>query len=387
MKIVFTVNTYYPLKDGVQAVTQYHAEGLVKLGYKVVVITGKHGTCKEEEYVNGVRIIRKDVYTKHAIHRGNKEEYRRTVLDECKDSNVMINVCTQNAFTDWVLDILDDINCKKILYMHGMIEFKWNKYNFTSLFRFTSKVWNNLRWRLYYFYMPKYMKKYDCIVNLHEFDDATEYCKKHGMNKYIVLENAVDTIFLNNESNKQASDSQREYFICISNYTQIKNQELVLESFYKLNNNNYKLVFIGSSETEYLEKLKKKKEKYDKKYGIKQVEFLYGIDRHEIPKYLKNAKLFVTGSTWEAFPVVIVESMASGIPFICTDVGCVRFLPGGVVAKNKKEMIYWMDLLSKDENISQEIGRAGKAYVKSRLIKEDKIKDLESKIVDICKIS
>ena len=53
-------------------------------------------------------------------------------------------------------------------------------------------------------------------------------------------------------------------------------------------------------------------------------------------KYLKNAKLFVTGSTREAFPVVIVESMASGIPFICTDVGCVRFLPGGVVAKNKK---------------------------------------------------
>ena len=39
MKIVFTVHTYYPNKDGVQYVTQYLAEGLAKLGHDITVIT------------------------------------------------------------------------------------------------------------------------------------------------------------------------------------------------------------------------------------------------------------------------------------------------------------------------------------------------------------
>mgnify|MGYP000823722775 CR=1 FL=1 len=44
MKLLFTVNTYIPKRDGVQFVTKYLAEGLVKKGHSVDLITRQ---CKE----------------------------------------------------------------------------------------------------------------------------------------------------------------------------------------------------------------------------------------------------------------------------------------------------------------------------------------------------
>ena len=60
MNILFTVNTYYPLKDGVQFVTQYHAENLVKLGHDVTVVTLAYNSPIKQENHNGVNIIRLD---------------------------------------------------------------------------------------------------------------------------------------------------------------------------------------------------------------------------------------------------------------------------------------------------------------------------------------
>lgn len=41
MKIVFAVHTYYPERNGVQAVTQYLAEGLARRQHDVLIITEK----------------------------------------------------------------------------------------------------------------------------------------------------------------------------------------------------------------------------------------------------------------------------------------------------------------------------------------------------------
>ena len=63
MKIIITVNTYYPLKDGVQFVTHYHAENLALRGHNVIVFTTNHGNDSEEIH-NGVKIIRFNVVNK-----------------------------------------------------------------------------------------------------------------------------------------------------------------------------------------------------------------------------------------------------------------------------------------------------------------------------------
>ena len=59
MKIVVTVHTYWPARNGVQYVTQYLCEGLAAKGHDVTVITvvpNPEETSREEPI--GVHIVR-----------------------------------------------------------------------------------------------------------------------------------------------------------------------------------------------------------------------------------------------------------------------------------------------------------------------------------------
>lgn len=51
MKIVFTVHTYYPEKNGVQVVTEYLAEGLAKKGHDIHVITSLVSGEKKKQFI------------------------------------------------------------------------------------------------------------------------------------------------------------------------------------------------------------------------------------------------------------------------------------------------------------------------------------------------
>lgn len=276
MKVIFTVNSYYPLRDGVQAVTKYYAEGLAAKGHDVTVITRSIPHTEKEEVYNGVKIIRLNIYTKHAIHRGDKKRYRTLILELCKEADVLVNVCTQTPTTDWLLQILDKIKCKKFLYMHGMIDFKWRKENFKSLFLICSKIWNNIRWRVFYKTSLKYLRKYDVISHLHYFDEANIYFRKHKVNNCIVLQNSADENFFQNKLEIR-NDLSYNYAICVSNYIDRKNQEFCLEAFYQAKTVDFSLIFIGSEENEYYKKLVRLNKEFKNKYGSGGQVFTFDI--------------------------------------------------------------------------------------------------------------
>ena len=105
MNIIFTVATYYPKTDGVQLVTQYQAEGLVKKGHKVTVITSKLKSSPDYEVHNGVEIVRVDAYNFYYWHKGNKKEYQNLVLEKTKAADALVAVCLQSFSADWLLDV------------------------------------------------------------------------------------------------------------------------------------------------------------------------------------------------------------------------------------------------------------------------------------------
>ena len=150
MKIIITSHTYYPNNDGVQFVTEYLAEGLVKKGNDVTIITNLYPdkTSKEEEIYNGVKILRINAYTKHTIHHGDKKNYISLIKKLASENDIMINVCTQCATTDWILKELDSINIPKILYLHSIWDFKYKIDDFSSLKNICSKVFSNIRWKI-----------------------------------------------------------------------------------------------------------------------------------------------------------------------------------------------------------------------------------------------
>lgn len=367
MRVLITVKTYFPYKDGVQTVTQYLAEGLVRRGIEVCVITSKHPECVDEDVHNGVRIKRFDLNIVHSFYFGEKKMYIKYVKRMVKDFDVLVNVCTQNPFTDILLPILNQLDIKKILYLHGMFEFRQPLFSFKYTFvQNLQRLWNFARWWYLYFVMGKYFKQYEQVIQLHKQDYAVNFFKKHYNTDSYVIENAAEDMFFNLSRDGKKNKFER-YIISVSNYFENKNQEMILEAFYKSNiNSRVGLVFIGSEQTEYYTKLIKLNEHLSQGNN-KNVQFLYGISRKEIADYLKNAEFFVMASKSEKFPVSIVEAMASSIAFISTDVGCVQYLPGGIIVNNVEEMVHAMNKLDSDKSFCEKLAKKGFKYAVENL--------------------
>ncbi len=375
MKILFTVASYYPVSGGVQMVTQYTAEGFVKMGHEVTVVT----SCRDHKSIidkhNGVRLLYTDVYKYFDIIRGNKRSYIEMVLKLAEEMDVLINVSLQTPTTDLLLPYLDRIKCKKILYLHDIHDFKWNKMDLSSPSRIISKLYYNFTRRVYYARLYKKLHSYDIITHLTPFDNSYKYMLKHHIDDNIIIGNAaLDVMF--EPSQKKLG---KAYFLSVANYAEHKNQKFILKAFYN-SGVDYEMIFIGREHNKYLDELIELKTQLDKKYGEKKVTFNVGISRTETEILIKNAKALILGSRVEKLPIVIIEAMASKIPFISTNVGSIKYLPGGYVIDSSEEMAYWMSFIAENEGCRKLMGLTGYEFALSKMKVQNKLDLLLSSI-------
>ena len=80
MKILISVHTYYPDKNGVQMVTQYIAEGLAKK-HEVKVITELKENYLRKEIYNNVSIERIKINSFDGKFTGEKNKYLSFIKD------------------------------------------------------------------------------------------------------------------------------------------------------------------------------------------------------------------------------------------------------------------------------------------------------------------
>lgn len=388
MNILITVSTYYPEKDGVAVVTKYLAEGLAAKGNNVTVVTSLVDNNSEEKY-NDVTIKRVNLYTKAGFYYGEKKEYLSLIEKELTNTDVMINVCTQNAFTDLLLKNIKKYKCKKILYMHGMYNFRYTKLDFSSVKSILNKLWKEIRWLYYYFINANNFKCYDKVIQLHEKDDGYKFFKKFYNIDSKVIENATDDMFFETISNEKNLKNKEKYIIYVANYSDGKNQKLAIKQYLKANiDKKISLICIGSKKNNYYYELEKLSHELKKKYGYseneKKIILLTEIERKSIPEYVKNAEFFLMTSKGEKYPLSLIEAMACGTPFITTKVGIAESLPGGIISK-PKEISKNIEKLITDENLSTKLGKEGYEYARKYAMKKDKIEMLNQCIKDITK--
>lgn len=376
MNILICVATYYPDKNGVQMVTQYQAEGLAMLGHNVTVITSNANNNKENnEMFNGVNIIRINAVTKNMKNYGNKEEYQKLLINQCSKNDIAIFVCPQSWSTDWAIEIVDKLKCKKLIMLHGMHEFNMSnvKLNVYSILR---KIVGDIKWGIFYKKNINKIKKFNGFMHLHENDYSYKFFLKKKIENNYILYNAVNDDFFNNQEEKE------NIIINVGKYCKNKNQIQCLKSFYKSNLKNYRLILIGTPQNKYYDFLLKKKKAYDKKYGFRNVEIYVNIDREKTIEYIKKSKVYLLTSLSEKFPISIVEAMASKCAFVSTDVGIIKYLPGGIIVQKRRNLYKALNEIADSSQYEKYVEKAYNfATVNCRV--SEQVKKLENIIENI----
>lgn len=389
MKILFTVHTYYPNKDGVQFVTEYLAEGLVKRGHQVDVLTYMYAdrTTVKSETHNGVNIIRWEAKTVHTFHKGDKIGYQQYVISHQQDYDVMINVGTQTALTDWLFPIFDKITIPKVLYIHSIWDFEIHDTDKQSVSTLAKKLWANYRWKRYYKKYADVFKAYDAVTQLHKQDYSYRLFKEwYGIESHI-FENAADNVFFESKGEKP-KNFPNHYIINVSNYNDRKNQKECIKLFYDSKvGNDWGLVLIGSNRNAYYDLLveydAQRRKELGLKKGEKEVQLLYGVDRPVTCEYIKQADIFLMTSSREAFPISLTEAMASGVPFVSSNVGIVKHLIGGAVGDDEKERLKLLNRLITNEGLRKEYSDKGHAFALEHFNVDAKVLQLEKLIENI----
>lgn len=392
MKIMFAVPSFWPSQDGVAHITEYLAEGLASRGHEIFVLTsaGNGGlqVLPETEEHAGVKIERMRIYVQWPLtlkgrdDKSTRKVYREKIREFQPD--ILVVVCSQTWTLDWIVDELDKIECVKVFYSHGYS--RWEKSD-----RIAEKlksrniigVYEELKVKWYYTKLYQWIRKFECAIYLSELNNSYSYAIKYGLTNGMILENAIEDVFLKKEMlhSKEQFYQEKLQFLYVANYNDNKNQDMLLEAFCKSDMQNVTLHFTGFEENDYLKMLRQHLKEWLPENSTKKVIFHVHLSRQQIYELYRECCVFVSTSKSENCPIVHCEAAACGMAVVSTNVGDVSLKDGIVLINTEKELKEALEYLNENRQEAFERGVRLRKYMLSRGCREiDKIDCLESKL-------
>lgn len=324
MKILHTVEFYYPSTGGAQEVVKQISERLVKLGHDVTVATTKLSERTDQVH-NGVKIEEFDI-SGNAVrgYKGETERYK----DFLKNSkfDVIMNYAAQQWATDLFFEVMGKVKGAKVFVPCG----------FSGLY--------DPMYQEYFKRMPNLLSGYDATVYLSNNYRDINFARKHGIsNTHLIPNGAGEDEFLKLNSIKirqKLGISKSDFLILdVGSHTGVKGHREAIEIIEKANIKNATLLIVGNSFgggctaacriREITSKFHPSYIKNHKRLVVKS------LPRSETIAAYKEADLFLFPSNIEASPIVLFEAAAAKTPYLTNDVGNSRevtgWLKGGMV--------------------------------------------------------
>lgn len=369
MKILITTFTYSPNKDGVAEATRIMAEGLAGHGWEVTIATQAtehRGTGAQAlvEKINGVSIMRFDLDERCQAAPEKAGEVRRYQdFVRNRGFDVIVNQCWEVWPTTLSVALFNDMRCATVMVSHGygLHTYLWARKPTLGL-----GVWlRGLRWTAAN--LPKMISQYDSIVFLSEkrgwgrFFDHT-VARWLGHPGIEVVPNSTDPGLMVCEDDGFRSRhgiGPGPLALCVANYSEGKNQKLTVQAFREANVPNSTLVLVGSELNLYAKEARRLAEEPVQGADTCQVLFFEKLTRAETFAAYKATDLVLLTSRAETQPIVIIESMAAGKPWISTNTGCVDRMEGGVVCRNRTALVSALKDLMADPVRRSTLGAQG----------------------------
>lgn len=383
MKILHTVEFYYPSIGGSQEVVRHLSERMAKAGHEVYVATTKLPNRKSLEY-NGVHIVEFDLKgnSVRGIKGPDAKKYRDFLLNEQFD--VIMNYASQQWATDIFLDVIDQVKAKKVFVPCG----------FSALY--------DPDYVDYFAKMPEKFKHYDKLVFLANKYRDIDFAREHGFeDKSMIIPNGADE----SEFATLATEEEKNFIraryglgglviITVGNHTNEKGHIELMRAFKLLPVTPATLVIVGTIIPhdgcyDHCE-LGANSCNNSRKFLGKRVVLMDGSNREDVLQVLKASDIFGFFSNIECSPLALFESAAAGVPFVASEAGndaeIAEWTQGGIIAKSHhlpngrvkvdaKDALKQLTLLAYNKKKRQSMGRAGHASWKKSFTWEKLTRD------------
>lgn len=357
MKVLITTPTFPPYNSGLGNAAMCQAKALVSLGMEVVVATGgPERSSRSDE--GGWRIEEFDVSGADSLVnpiRGDAGAYREFL------QGAKFDVVLMNAWQTWSTDIclrhMAEIPGKKILYSHCLSTNVFFKHTpVRSLVRY-------LLWRPYYYRLRTVLRKLDAMIALAQdgcdsrFDDL-RMAKAAGVPVYIVPNALSEPASAGLDAESVPRDC-RDQLISVGSYEWQKGHDFVLRAYSMSSARNViPLKIFGQKFTAYTDWLRR----LAGELGIEAsfLQFHEGLSGQELFDEYGRSLAFLYGSHTECQPLVILDAMAAGTPFVSRSSGCIDALPGGSGVASEASAAMKLNEVLADRSIWEGYSAAGR---------------------------
>ena len=329
MKILHTVESYLPEKNGMSEVVRQISENLAMVGHDVTVATS-YLHSRQSDIINGVKIKSFKLSGNSVCGIiGDSFEY----MCFLKNSNfdVITNFAAQQWATDLCLNILSELKGKKVFVPTG----------FSGLL--------NPSYSLYFQNMRYWMKQYDMNVFLsNDFRDIN-FAKENGIKECRFIPNGASRAefkekYSFNLRNHLKLPESCKVILHVGSYTGFKGHEQALRIFLHSRISNVAMIFVGDTFERgggyrFVEKVHWFKDfSFQKKLNFGSARtlinyiihrfsnklnkvFILNLDRQKLIATYQQSDFLLFPSMTECSPIVLYEAIASETPFLVTNVG------------------------------------------------------------------
>ena len=359
MRILHTTHSYAPEVSGVAEVVSQISTRLRRRGYEVHVATAAVCHTPQEETLNKVHVYRFKVEGNAVLGMtGDVDRYVHFVQSESWD--VVAMHCAQGWTIDALLPYLDHIKAAKIFVGHGF------------------SAYHDPIYRSYFHSLAKSLTKVDKIVALSDLLEEGPFCAKHRLPTPQIISNGVDIAAWDvptRDIRHRWGIARRPWLLSVSHHSRVKGHP----TFFKVLR-EIRTRLPGAMGTIVGGHYPAAKWKLGR-LGIKggcwyrcwlasalgcDAELRWNVPRADVVSAVQEADIVLVTSSREASPLVVLESMAAGTPWISFNVGCVRENAGGIVVGSREEMAACVVELLGNPNQRQMLAQKGRKEVREK---------------------
>ncbi len=363
LRILIVTFTFPPNKDGISENARAMAENFAAHGHSVTVATGYTPERTSQWYGDKIEVrqfrVEGSPNLRDGIH-GEVNAFKEFV------SGFNGDVVIVHCWHIWSSSLAEAVfrhvgSAKKIMMSHGFSAHTWIPQR-----RFPWGLGRWLGFQPFFWTFPMRLRKYDHLVLTSGRADFGRFmdhliARTTFYRNVTVIPNGTDPQKFDHATDgflKQFRLENKFVVLNVANYCERKNQEFALRAFSRANLKNAVLVFVGSEFNSYSDRVRRVA--IDLGLTADRVLFIERLSRDLTYSAFRHCDVFVLSATAETQPVVLLEAMICGKPFVTTDTGAVRDFHGGFVVRDEVAMAERLQQLASDERLRQELGREGR---------------------------